>query len=402
MPVFIYKAKTKSQQVEEGEIVTRNKREALIVLGDKGLFPFSLEEENVKEKKAGVKQYRKIKVKPQDITMITRQLVDLLHGGVPILRALRILQGQTGSRDLTYVLENISRKVQEGESFSESLKQYPEIFSHFFVSLIKAGEISGRLEEILTTLANLREKEEDIRLKLRSAMMYPLLVVLVGTATVVFLFLFVIPRMVKMFDDVGQVLPLPTRIVVELSSFGLRYWPVIVIAAVLTWLVVRRMLKTQKGKLNWSKFLIRVPYWGNIVTKVELSRFAGTTGMLLHNGVPILSAMRLVKDVMKNEIIKTEVGRIYDAIVQGSTLANSLKNSAVFPRRMTDMVGIGEESNTLDQTLEKIAGSYDREADRIINVSLTMLEPVTILVMGLVIGFMVIAMLLPIFEMNVM
>jgi type II secretory pathway component PulF len=404
MTIFIYKAKNQTQGFVEGKIEAQNESLAVEELNRRGCFPFMLEKDRDRDIGARKNISRRLlfKIRSQDITLFTRQFSDLLYGGVPIVKALRILEGQTGNRELKIIIENITKEVEKGESFSNSLKQYPKIFSNLFVSLIKSGEMSGHLEEILANLADFREKEEEIKSKLRSAMVYPILVVSVGIATIIFLFLFVIPRLVTMFEDLGQVLPLPTRILVETSKMFVQYWWAVLLLVGFLGMLFKRALKTEKGKKSWSLFKLHFPFWGKVINKIEISRFARTTGMLLENGVPILAAVHLVKGVLQNELFRLESDRIYNDLVHGTTMSDSLKKSSYFPDMVVNMVKVGEESNTLHKSLNKIANSYEKESDRVTKMSVTLLEPLTILIMGLVIGFIVIAILLPIFEMNVM
>ena len=258
------------------------------------------------------------------------------------------------------------------------------------------------LNEVLARLADFGEKDEELRAKVRAALAYPILILFVGMATVAVLLIFVVPKLVTLFQDMGQILPLPTRILIEVSEGLVRYWWAILSVGVLGGFLMRRGRLSHGIRLTLDGVKLRLPIWGALIKKVEIANFARSLATLLGHGVPVLQAMQVVVQATENELLKGEFKRIGEQIKGGTTLSQEIRRGGMFPALVTNMVAIGEEAGTLDRSLLKIADTYEREADRAMKLMTALVEPVMILVMGSIVGFIVVAMLMPIFEIDLL
>ncbi len=404
MQNFSYRAKDGRKEIITGILEAETEQEALAKLSQMGYFPLSIErEEASSEGKTGpLSPGFFTRIRRRDITFLTRQLADLLESGIPLMRALDILWEQTESRRLQEVLANLASQVREGKSFSEALTLYPKIFSSLYVNMVKSGEVGGMLSEVLARLADFGERTEELRAKLRAALAYPILILFVGMATVAVLLIFVVPKLVSLFQDVGQILPLPTRILVEVSQGLVHYWWVILSMVVSSVFLLKRGRLSQGVRLTIDGLKLRLPVWGSLIKKVEIASFARSLATLLGHGVPILQAMQVVTQATENELLRGEFKRIGEQLKGGTTLSQEIRRGRMFPALVTNMVAIGEEAGTLDRSLLKIADTYEREADRAMKLMTSLVEPVMILVMGSIVGFIVISMLMPIFQIDLL
>ncbi len=404
MQNFSYRAKDGRKEIITGILEAETEQEALAKLSQMGYFPLSIDrEEASSEGKTGpLSPGFFTRIRRRDITFLTRQLADLLESGIPLMRALDILWEQTESRRLQEVLANLASQVREGKSFSEALTLYPKIFSSLYVNMVKSGEVGGMLSEVLARLADFGERTEELRAKLRAALAYPILILFVGMATVAVLLIFVVPKLVSLFQDVGQILPLPTRILVEVSQGLVHYWWVILSMVVSSVFLLKRGRLSQGVRLTIDGLKLRLPVWGSLIKKVEIASFARSLATLLGHGVPILQAMQVVTQATENELLRGEFKRIGEQLKGGTTLSQEIRRGRMFPALVTNMVAIGEEAGTLDRSLLKIADTYEREADRAMKLMTSLVEPVMILVMGSIVGFIVISMLMPIFQIDLL
>ena len=401
---FIYKAKDSRKEMITGTLEAETEQEALAKLSQMGYFPLSIEREQASSE--GQSEPLSLgffnRIRRRDMTLFTRQLADLLESGLPLMRALDVLWEQTENRRLQEVLAGLVSQVREGKSFSEALALYPKIFSHLYVNMVKAGEVGGMLSEVLARLAEFGEKEEELRAKVHAAMAYPLLILFVGMVTVAVLLIFVVPKLVSLFHDVGQILPLPTRILIEVSQGLVNYWWVLLSVVALSVFLLRRGRLSQRIRLTIDGVKLRLPVWGSLIKKVEIASFARSLATLLSHGAPILQAMQVVILATENELLKGEFKRIGEQLKGGTTLSQEIRRGRLFPPLVTNMVAVGEEAGTLDRSLLKIADTYEREADRAMKLMTSLVEPVMILVMGSIVGFIVISMLMPIFEIDLL
>jgi type II secretory pathway component PulF len=400
--IYKYRAKKGPEDIAEGTIEAPSEREAVDKLSELGYIPVSiaLVSGEAGEETVASPKMASLRIKGREVTIFTRQLATLLKSGVPILAGLNIITEQTENRSLKEVLHNIHHNVKEGTKLSLSLMQYPKIFPPLYIAMINTGESSGVLHEVLFRIADHRLRQEETLSRFRMAMAYPLLMALVGLGTIVFMLTFVMPRLTGIFANLGQTLPLPTRILISTSKI-LRKWWLWVILALLA-LISRRQARTASAKFLLDRLKLRLPILGPLILKLEISRFSRTLELLLKSGIPILRAIEVVIPVVNNEIIKKRLQLSYKELEQGGSLGKSLKSAKIFPLFMSNLIIVGEESGRLTEALAEVASSYERDTDEALKITTNLLEPLIILAMGLVVGFMVIAMLLPIFEINVM
>ena len=398
---FTYRAKKGPKEEVSGSIEAENKNMALHKLAAMGCFPLFIEEENIGQpalQKNPFLRFRKIAI--GDLSTFTRQLSDLLEAGLPLTRALSVLEKQTENRLLRSIIEDLGDSVRSGNPLSVSLEKHRRFFSNLYISMVRSGETSGSLENVLLRLAEFLEAQEELNTTVQRAMAYPALMAIVGTATIFVLMVFVIPKIVSMFQDLNQVLPLPTVILLNISYFMRDFWWALAGIGLLIYFAFLRILKTLEGKLVIDRFKLSIPLMGRLVLRAEIARFARTLSTLLNNGVPILEALSVVIDIMENETLKEEVKLVQQDVREGSSLAKGLDKGIHFPVFVNNMIAVGEESGALEKALIKVAISYEREVDKTVKILTSLLEPFMILTMGLIIGFIVIAMLLPIFEIS--
>lgn len=399
MAKFFYRARKGPAELKEGTIEAESQPQAVNKLTQMGYFPISVintEGRGDQNKRRGLFQ----KIRHRDLVIFTRQLSDLLESGLTLYRALVILQQQSEHKQLRLIIKDVADLVKEGKSLSESLKYYPKTFNNMYVNMVKAGEVSGTLEKVLKRLADFGEKQEDLLAKVRAAMAYPVFITVVGIATIVVLFTFIIPRLVELFQDMGQILPLPTRILIAISEFILNYWWLILAAAAFVYVAIRRNLVTPKGRLSYDRFKLGLPVLGKFFKRVQVASFSRTLGTLLANGVPILQAMQSVGATFESAVLKQEIKELARQIREGSTLAGAVTKSKYFPLSVGNMITIGEQGGQLDSVLLRIAAMFEKEIDQSVRVLTSLIEPVMILVMGSIVGFIVISMLLPIFQIS--
>ncbi|MCX5692488.1 MAG: type II secretion system F family protein [Candidatus Omnitrophica bacterium] len=405
MAIYKYRAKKGLDHVEDGKIEAQSEKDAIEKIHQMGCVPLYIEECLRSEPKTqassslGTRMFGRI---PQsEITLFSRNLASLLRAGVPILKAISIISEQSENANLKIMLYNIYNAVKDGSSFSSALMKYPKSFSYLYIAIINAGEDSGSLPDALLRIAEYRAKQEEMFSHIRMALAYPILMAVMGIATVVFMLTFVVPRLTNIFTSIGQALPMPTKILISVSA-GLRQsWPWMILILAIAALSVRKQLNTQNGRIFFSAFKLRFPVFGKFVFKSELARFSRTLELLIRNGIPILKAIDIAIPVLGNEMIKNQLKRSYKDLEQGGSFGKSLKESKLIPLFVTNLIIVGEESGRLDDALSEVANIYERETDEAMKVMTNLLEPLMILVTGLIVGFIVIAMLLPIFEINV-
>jgi type II secretion system protein F len=404
MQKFLYKARDSRRRMMEGGLEAETEQEALAKLSQMGYFPLSIQrEETSPQGQAAPRSFRLFtRIRRRDITLFTRQLADLLESGLPLMRTLDVLREQMENPRLQEVLADLASQIRDGRSLSDALAIYPRVFSPLYVSMVRSGEVGGMLGEVLARLADFAEKEEELHVKMRSALAYPILILLVGMGTIAVLLMFVVPKLVLLFQEVGQILPLPTRVLIGLSQWFVSYWWLVVSIAGLGVFLVRRGGLSQGARLAIDRIKLRLPVCGSLIKKVEIARFARSLATLLSHGVPILQGMQVVVQATGNELLRGEFQQIGEQLKGGDSLSQGMRRGRIFPALVTHMVAVGEEAGSLDRSLFKIADTYEREADRAMKLMTSLVEPVMILIMGSLVGFIVIAMLLPIFEIDLL
>ena len=400
MPKFLYQAYTKSKERKEGVIEAENKTQALKKLDALSLFPINI---RILDRVDSDTFIGKIgRVNSVDVATFTRQIFNLLDSGLTILAALILVRRQAWKPSLKFIIDKLIEDLKEGKTFSDSLSQHPDIFPTLYVSLVRSGEAGGFLEEVMMRLADFLENEEELKAKLRSAMVYPALIAVVGIATIFLLLSFVIPKLVLVFEDFGQILPIPTQILIYISSLLSQYWWLVILLIGLFFFIVNRILKTSEGRFCFDNFKLKLPVFGTVILKRQMERFCRILATLLGNGVTILPSLEIVRDIMENNILKKEVKKMRADVRDGRSLAKAMSKSRYFPASIVNIISVGEESGSLEKVLKKISISYEREVDRSLKVFTSLLEPIMILVMGSIVAFIVAAMLLPIFQLNFM
>ena len=400
MAKFIYTARSSPDQIIQGEIEAETKQDAIQRLARLNQFPISIAERDLASERRS--NFRIHKISSVEIAMFTRQLANLLGSGINVVSSLSNISTQTSNKHLKEVILNVITRIKDGKSLSESLSDHPDVFPALYTAMINSGELGGSLELTLKRLADFLEDEEEFRSSIRSALTYPLFVLMVGILTIGVLLGFVIPKLVGMFEDMGQALPLPTRILIGLSGFLCSWWWLILIILVIGIFAFNRIIKTQTGKLSWDTFKLKLFFMGEIILKSELGRWMRTLSLLLSGGIAILSSLEISVFVIGNSYLKSEVEKLVNELSQGESLSKAMKGLKVFPEFVTSIVAMGEETGSLDQSLLRISDSYEKDVGRTLKILTRMLEPVIILVMGLIVGFIVISMLLPIFQINLM
>ncbi|MBI4972836.1 MAG: type II secretion system F family protein [Candidatus Omnitrophica bacterium] len=398
MPRYTYTAKSQPKETIRGKIEAESEEEAINRLSAMGYFPISLQPEGILQDKRLV--WRFGKKSKRDLTIITRQLSSLIESGVNILNSLNIILTQTSDKYLKSVLSDIIGKIKDGRSLSESLSSHPYLFSHLYASIIHSGEIGGNVDQALKRLADFLEKEEEFKNSLIAALTYPFFVLVVGALTVVVLLTFVIPRFVTMFTDMGQVLPLPTRVLINLSGFLRGYWWFILAIIFMVIFFCKRLYNKPAGKMQLDRIKLKAAILGNIILKTEVGRLMRTLSLLLSSGIPIVQSLELSSMAIENQVLKLEVQKFKEQINAGASFSDCLKNSKLFPAFLTNIINVGEETGRLEAALLRIADTYERDTDRALKGFSRLLEPLIILVVGLIVGFIVLSMLLPIFQIN--
>lgn len=398
MPRYTYQAKVKPNKTVSGFIEAESEQDAVNKLSRMEYFPLSVKYQTLSLEKKGGIYLRKIPKK--DIVGFSRQLSTLIESGVNILDAFNIISGRGINKNLAVILNDISGRIKEGASLSDGLAVFPGLFSNMYCAMVRSGEASGNLKETLKRLADYLEEEEEFRSSLRSAMVYPFFIFAVSALTVIALLVFVIPRLAAMFQDMGQALPLPTRMLIAVSDSLRSYWWLVVSAIFALIFFLRRMYKSPKGRLSWDAVRLRMAFFGPLGLKEESSRLMRTLSLLLSSGIAITAALDISASVLDNRALKLEVLKIKSQINSGSSLYQAFRQSKLFPELVISVISVGEEAGSLDKSLMRIALDYERQVSRALKDFIRLLEPVIILVMGLAVGFIVISMLLPIFQIN--
>ncbi len=339
------------------------------------------------------------RVKPKELTAFTRQFATLLDAGLPVVRSLDILYTQLRPGILKAAIGDVKEDVEGGSSLSEGLGKHPRVFDKLYVNMIRAGEAGGVLDEILERLADYREKAQRLQQKIIGALVYPAAVVFIASCILSFIMIFIIPKFKEMFDemDVGE-LPGPTLVLIGISNVMKNYWYILIFTPVLLWVIFKLIVRTPRGRLIVDAISLKVPIFGSIISKSSVSRFCRTLGTLVTSGVPILEALSIIKLATSNAVVANAVETVHNSIKEGDTIAEPLKHSGVFDDLVVNMIQVGEETGELDKMLMKVADNYDNEVDTLVSALMSLLEPIMIVMMGLTVGFIVIALFMPLIK----
>ena len=403
MPVYEYQGLTAAGKTVSGMIDADTAKGARLKLRNTGVFPTDLKEGG----SAGTDGLLAFKARAESISLkeqalLTRQLGTLLTAGLPLVDSLSALIDQIEKANIKGVMADIRERVREGSALSQALECHPGSFSPLYTHMVSAGEASGALDEVLARLADFQDSQIRLKNKITTALMYPMFMFAVGTMVLFGLVTFVVPKITAVFTEMEQALPLPTIILLTVSDGLAAYWMWLLAGGVLAVLMVRRFLQTESGRERYDALLLKLPVLGTVVKMVAVSRFTRTLSTMLSSGVPLMQALEVVSRVVNNRVLQHAIDEARQNIKEGESLAAPLKRSGLIPPLATHMIAVGEKSGELEGMLIRVSQVYDSEVDTSMNQLTALLEPIMIVVMGVVVLFIILAILLPIFEMSQM
>jgi type IV pilus assembly protein PilC len=393
MPVFEYKGKTVTGSPVEGELKTKDRAELERILRKNKILV-----DKVSKKPSQIQFRFGSGIKKIHISRFTRQFATMIGAGLPMVQCLDILSKQMESQEFCKVITEIKDAVSSGSTLSEAMGKHKKVFDELFVNMVEAGEMGGALDTILVRLANYREKADALMRKVRGALVYPAVVSFVATAVTIAMLTFIVPIFAKMFSNLGAELPGPTQVVLRISEVIKSYYLIFLAAAVAFFIGFKMMLKNENGRYHFDKFMLKTPVFGPVIRKASVARFTRTLGTLIQSGVTILDALEITAKTAGNKVLQRAIKKSVISIAEGETITNPLKDSGVFPPMVIQMIGVGEKTGGLDEMLAKIADFYDEEVDVAVTALTSMIEPAVIVIMGVVIGGILIAMYLPMFD----
>lgn len=398
MPIYVWKGKNSFGEKRSGKIEAADEKVVLAYLKKLRITPSKLQEapkdlfENV--------GFMQQKVTGKELVIFTRQLSTMIDAGLPLVQSLEILGNQQDNRTFKKLLIEIRTDVETGSTFADAMKKHSTVFDNLFCNMIEAGELGGILDTILSRLAVFMEKNMKLKKRVKGALTYPVICLCIATVILAVILIFVVPVFERMFADFGASLPAPTLIVVAMSNFVKKYILLIIGIIVAAVFAVKKAYKTEKGKMKLDALLLNLPVFGPLVRKVAVAKFSRTLGTMLQSGVPILEALNVVARTAGNKVIETAVFRVADSISEGRPIVEPLEETGVFPGMVVQMINVGESTGTLDAMLAKIADFFDDEVDQAVDNLTAMIEPFMMVFLGGMIGGLVVAMYLPIFQMG--
>ena len=402
MPVFRWEGLSPRGETLTGEMEAANRDAVLLRLRAQRIQPNT---SRVRQRGTGLDRQISIpgfrdRVKSHDVVIFTRQLATMIDAGLPIVQCLEILAAQTDNKAFRKVIGQAKEEVESGSTFTDALKKYPRLFDDLFVNMVAAGEAAGILDTILHRLSTYLEKAQQLKSKIKGAMIYPSAIITVAVGVTTVLLVYVIPVFAELFSSFGQALPAPTQFVINLSNFTVAYFPYMIAFVVAGIVALRQSYRTEPGRLAIDGFLLQVPVFGDLIRKGAVARFTRTLGTLVSSGVPILDALAITARTSGNKVVERAIMATRVSISEGKTITEPLIESKVFPPMVCQMIGVGEATGALDAMLQKIAEFYEEEVDNAVTNLTALMEPLVILFLGVVIGGLVIAMYLPIFKLG--
>lgn len=400
MPKFTYIARDKKGERIEGALEVEDRQAVLSRLQSMNYFPIKIEDVTPKGKGGVTLSSLRGKVSSSELVSFNRQLADLVSAGIPLVKALSIILNQTQDEMMHDIVADLNKSVQGGDSMAQAMRRHPKTFNALSIALVRAGETGGMLPDVLQRLADFAEKEEELKGKIISSLAYPSIMVFAGIIVIIVLVMVVMPKITSVYSDLGQELPFITQIMMTITDVVAQYYWMVGIGLALGIFLLNKFLKTDDGKRMWDTAMLRIPVVGEVIQKRELALFARTLGNLIRNGVPILTALDITCGVVSNKVMQDEINQLAPSISQGGNMATTLGDSPHFPPNITSMIAVGEETAQLDKVLLKISDTCEQEVDRSLKTLTSMLEPIIILVLGVVVGFIVISMMLPIMSLD--
>ena len=398
---FKWTGKTPKGTIQQGELNAETREDVIASLRKQGIIPTIIAEKKASGLKLTGFGKRQKKITDRDIIIFTRQFASMYNAGIPIVQGLDIMTKQTENRSLREVVSQVKSDVESGTTLADAMKKHPRAFDDLYVNLVAAGEAGGVLDAVLQRLSVYIEKAMKLKKKVKGAMIYPAIVMFVAVMVVAMIMIFVIPVFSKIFGEMGVALPLPTRIIVGASNFlsgigGLIVF-LLIVAAIVGLIQYR---KTANGKMTTDRLLLKLPILGDLLRKVSVARFSRTLGTLISSGVPILDGLEICAKSAGNKVVEKVVFEVKKDVASGKTVSEPMAKSEVFPPMVVQMISVGESTGSLDQMLQKIAEFYDDEVDNSVANLTTMLEPIMMVFLGTVIGFIVVSLYLPIFQLG--
>lgn len=393
MSVFVWEGKLANGSIKKGEIEANDKATAALILKRQRIMPTKL-----KAKPKQITLFEK-GIKTKDIVIFTRQFSTMINAGLPLVQCLDILSTQQPNPSFKKVLIQIKGDVEGGSTFADALGKHPKIFDNLYVNLVAAGEVGGVLDTVLNRLAVYMEKNEALKNKVKGAMTYPIIVLCVAFGVVAVLMIFVIPTFSDMFKQFGAALPGPTQLVVDLSNFFRKFWWLMIGLIIATIFGFKWIRTQEKGRFYTDKMALKLPVFGPLIQKVAVAKFTRTLGTMISSGVPIMDGLDITSKTAGNMIVENAIKAVRTAISEGRTMSEPLEQTGIFPGMVVQMIGVGEATGAMDQMLSKIADFYDEEVDTAVEALTSALEPMLMVFLGGIIGFVVVAMYLPIFKM---
>lgn len=396
MPLYAYRARDMGGNLVTGTLEVDSKSQCIDILKQRNYYIIDIQEEIVKQDILDFSSFKKVKVK--DIAVFCRQFATLINAGIPIVTSLATMREQVENKRLKNALREVYEEVQKGRTLSDAMKRHSDVFPMLLYNMVEVGEVSGTLDKVMNEMAEHYEKENELNQKIKSALTYPVIVSIVAILVVIFLLTNVLPIFVGMFENAEVELPLPTRILIAISSFISQYWYFYIGVILVITYSISSFLKTPQGRCIYDRMLLNMPIFGPLNKKILISRFTRTLGTLISAGVPLMKAMEVVEKVVGNTVVAEGLKKAQDDIKKGLPLSEPLKRIGIFPPMVIQMISVGESSGSLDSILNKAADFYDGEVDTAVSQMTTLLEPLIIVMLATVVGFIVISIVMPLFE----
>ncbi|MCB9832436.1 MAG: type II secretion system inner membrane protein GspF [Planctomycetes bacterium] len=402
MPIFEYRALDENGSTRVGIVDADTAAAARMKLRVDRVHVFEIVE--LKDQKdGGGKRGRKFKLRRGavgELAIVTRQFATLLNAGIPVVDALKALIDQVESREMEQVFRDVREKVTQGMTIGEAMGKHPQFFSDLYVNMVKAGEASGNLDTIMMRLADYMQKQNRVRNKVTAALAYPAVMAVVGTVVVIILLTVVVPKIQDIFRETDTALPTITQVLISVSDFIKNYWWALLGGVVALWTAFKAWTRTEDGRYKWHGMTLRMPVMGILFKKQAIARFATTMATLLRSGLPVLNSLKIVQNVLQNKVLANALKDIHDSIVEGSDIATPLAKTGIFPPMVGYMIATGEQSGQLEEILYKLAEAYDEEVEIATQKMTSIMEPLIIVVLAVVVGFIVLAIVTPMIQMS--
>lgn len=395
METYVWSGRSREGQKHKGELAAKSRDEVISIMRKQNIMVTSVAK---RARKFSINLPFKSKVSDKDIALFTRQFATMIDAGLPLVQCLDILSKQADNKAFAAVINEIRQDVEAGSTYADSLKKHPGVFGDLYANMVAAGEMGGILDTILNRLSKYIEKNIKLKRQVKAALFYPSTIVAVAFIVIIVLLVYVIPIFAKMFTDFGGILPMPTQLVIGASNFMRGNILIIIGIMVVAIIGARKYYKTQRGRLVVDSMVLKLPVFGMLARKISVATFTRTLGTLISSGVPILDGLDIVAKTSGNKVVEKAIYATRQSVSEGKTLSEPLETSKVFPPMVVQMIAVGETTGALDAMLSKIADFYDEEVDSTVGIMTSLLEPILMIFLGIVIGFIVVAMYLPIFK----